>query len=214
MHLTNYAINKSNPNYIFNESAEDLSQGHKKSLAEFFRTLKSMGLKANYYWASIKDIIVKTLIAGQPHLQHEYRIAQPNNLINNMCFEVLGFDFMIDGDHDCSLLEINHTPSFSTDTPLDDLIKSNLIKDTLVLMNINHKSRQATIDETKQIQHKRVLTGKVLRFTPEERQQRVQELQAEREAFEKEHLGSYERIYPAKNPTKQAKYDELLTISA
>lgn len=68
-------------------------------------------------------------------------MGQPNNYSNNMCFEVLGFDFMIDGNHKCSLLEINYTPSFSTETPLDELIKSNVIRDTLLLMDINQKSR-------------------------------------------------------------------------
>jgi tubulin polyglutamylase TTLL6/13 len=80
MHLTNYAINKDNPKYVFNESLENLSFGHKKSVAEFFQTLKGLGLPANEYWTSIKDIIVKTMIAGQPHLQHEYRMAQPHNV--------------------------------------------------------------------------------------------------------------------------------------
>jgi tubulin polyglutamylase TTLL6/13 len=70
MHLTNYAINKDNPKYVFNESLDNLSFGHKKSVAEFFQTLKGLGLPANEYWTSIKDIIVKTMIAGQPHLQH------------------------------------------------------------------------------------------------------------------------------------------------
>lgn len=35
------------------------------------------------------------------------------------------------------MIEVNHTPSFTTDTPLDYKIKYNLIKDTLTLMNIN-----------------------------------------------------------------------------
>ena len=35
------------------------------------------------------------------------------------------------------ILEINHTPSFSTDTPLDQFIKYNYIKDSLTLMNIS-----------------------------------------------------------------------------
>ena len=52
-----------------------------------------------------------------------------------MCFELLGFDFMIDNQDKCYLLEVNHTPSFSTDTPLDHIIKKNLIRDTLQMMN-------------------------------------------------------------------------------
>lgn len=39
------------------------------------------------------------------------------------------------------ILEINHTPSFSTDTPLDQFIKFNYIKDALTIMNINEKNK-------------------------------------------------------------------------
>lgn len=56
-----------------------------------------------------------------------------------MCFEVLGFDIMIDHKLNPYLLEINYTPSFTTDTPLDRLIKKNLIHDTLNLLNISDK---------------------------------------------------------------------------
>ncbi len=47
------------------------------------------------------------------------------------------------------LLEVNHTPSFTTDTPLDHKIKYNLIKDTLVLMNINTKSKNELYSRAK-----------------------------------------------------------------
>jgi tubulin polyglutamylase TTLL6/13 len=63
-----------------------------------------------------------------------------------MCFQILGFDFMIDANNKCYLLEINHTPSFTTDTPLDELVKNNLIRDTLILMNINSKSRDKMLN--------------------------------------------------------------------
>jgi len=48
-----------------------------------------------------------------------------------MCFEILGMDVMIDANLRPYLLEVNYTPSFSTDTPLDTLIKKNVIKDAL-----------------------------------------------------------------------------------
>mgnify|MGYP000925228164 FL=1 len=53
-----------------------------------------------------------------------------------MCFEILGFDIILNDNGEPNLLEINYTPSFSTDTPLDLNIKKNLIKDTMVLMQI------------------------------------------------------------------------------
>jgi tubulin polyglutamylase TTLL6/13 len=46
---------------------------------------------------------------------------------------------MIDHKLNPYLLEINYTPSFTTDTPLDRLIKKNLITDTLNLLNITDK---------------------------------------------------------------------------
>ena len=58
-----------------------------------------------------------------------------------MCFEVLGFDVFLDSKLRPYLLEVNHTPSFTTDTPLDSLIKKNLIRDTLRIMNINLKTK-------------------------------------------------------------------------
>jgi tubulin polyglutamylase TTLL6/13 len=40
------------------------------------------------------------------------------------------------------VIEVNHTPSFETGTPLDYMIKKNLIKDTLKLMRISAKHKK------------------------------------------------------------------------
>lgn len=62
-----------------------------------------------------------------------------------MCFEILGFDVIMESSLKPMILEVNYTPSFTTDTPLDTLIKENLIKDTLVLMNITNKVKSDTL---------------------------------------------------------------------
>jgi D-alanine-D-alanine ligase-like ATP-grasp enzyme len=49
----------------------------------------------------------------------------------------LGFDVIITDDLQPVLLEINYTPSFFTDTPLDWNIKRSLIHDALVLMGLS-----------------------------------------------------------------------------
>jgi len=54
-----------------------------------------------------------------------------------MCFEILGFDVMLDDKLKPWILEVNHSPSFSTDSPLDFKIKKNLIADVLQLLNIS-----------------------------------------------------------------------------
>lgn len=56
---------------------------------------------------------------------------------------------MILDDHSPIVIEVNHTPSFETATPLDYMIKKNLIKDTLKLMRINTKQKKALFQKAK-----------------------------------------------------------------
>ena len=97
------------------------------------------GHETDALWTEIKSMIVKTFISAQPILAHHIKSCQPDNFANNMCFEILGFDVMLDHKLKPYVLEVNHTPSFTTDTPLDCQIKKSLIRDTLILMNINTK---------------------------------------------------------------------------
>ena len=54
-----------------------------------------------------------------------------------MCFEVLGFDIILNSVGKPFLLEVNHSPSFNVDTNLDFYSKSWLIKDTLKLIGVS-----------------------------------------------------------------------------
>ena len=58
-----------------------------------------------------------------------------------MCFEIFGYDIMLDSKLKPWLLEINHTPSFKCGSPLDLRIKKGVIKDAMRLMNINLKDK-------------------------------------------------------------------------
>ena len=49
---------------------------------------------------------------------------------------------MLDENLKSWLIEVNHTPSFATDTELDVKIKKNLIKDTLILINLKNKFKK------------------------------------------------------------------------
>lgn len=88
-----------------------------------------------------------------------------------MCFEILGLDVIIDQNLRPYILEVNYTPSFTTDTPLDSLIKKNVIKDTLILMNINLRTRNEIMNSRKELMQQRVLTGKKIKLTPEEKKE-------------------------------------------
>ena len=94
------------------------------------------------------------------------------------------------------LIEVNHTPSFTTDTPLDRNIKMNVIHDTLKLMNITLEAKSKFKKNERINMRKRVLTGKFSRMTAEERQIEIEKAQKERDEWESQNLGGYERVYP------------------
>ena len=73
MHLTNYAINKNSSNYQQNENAEGTGHSHKRSLASIWETIRDLGHDVKALQDSIDDLIIKTLITGQPSMWHIYR---------------------------------------------------------------------------------------------------------------------------------------------
>lgn len=97
MHLTNYAINKDNENFVQNNS-EDINsgEGSKRHLNWLRSYLSTNGHDDELLFQEIEQIIVKTMISVQPSLSHQYKSCQPHDIYNNMCFEILGFDIMLD----------------------------------------------------------------------------------------------------------------------
>ena len=61
---------------------------------------------------------------------------------NGNCFELLGFDILIDEKFKPWLLEVNLSPSLSTDTPLDFKIKSGLLSDLFNLVGFQTSEHQ------------------------------------------------------------------------
>lgn len=59
-----------------------------------------------------------------------------------MCFEILGFDIFIDRNLKPWVMEVNHTPSFRTDTPLDFKVKKGIIADSIRLLNLSTSAKQ------------------------------------------------------------------------
>ena len=141
MHLTNYAINKNNPKFEFNQDENESFTGHKRSLSTFFKHMEESGVNTEELWENISDIILKTVCIVQPLLAHLYRSAQANDTTNSICFQILGFDIFLDHKLRPHLLEVNHTPSFTTDTPLDSSIKKAVISDALRLLGLKENNR-------------------------------------------------------------------------
>eukprot|EP00667_Euglena_gracilis_P008731 EG_transcript_8849 len=208
MHLTNYAINKKNENFEFNEDGESGDRGSKRDFAFMDAYLQSIGLDARQFWTNVEDVIIKTLIAAQPQLQHVYKscFPSPQNDGHN-CFEILGFDIMPDHRGKVYLLEVNHSPSFTCDSPLDTRIKSALITETMALLNLSPDDKLREGGRQREHFLSR-LQGALPTPGPEGDGRR------ERQQLRREHedrtMQLYRRIFPSSDPARQCTYEELL----
>ena len=70
--------------------------GHKRSITSIYNILKRKEVDVATIKAKIDAIIVKTLLVGKPMLNHLYGLSQTDNLANDHCFHILGFDVMLD----------------------------------------------------------------------------------------------------------------------
>jgi len=102
-------------------------------------------------FSSIDDIIIKTVISGEPLLWNGVEMFVPNTysfkgsdttLKNNNCFELLGFDILIDENLKPWLLEVNLSPSLSTDSLLDFKIKCAVLSDLFSMVGLKSLDQQ------------------------------------------------------------------------
>jgi tubulin polyglutamylase TTLL6/13 len=115
------------------------------------------GIDIEQLKAKMRDMIVKTLISIQPDLVHHYRTSQPSDIYNNMCFEILGFDVLIDNKGGPWLLEVNHAPSFNCDTALDAHVKRKLLHDTFRLLKMSVREKHQLIEVLRRMHEQRVI---------------------------------------------------------
>ena len=70
----------------FGSGDSEEESGHKRSLNAILKILLQQGGDPDKILDEIKDIIVKTIIVGQPFMSHIYRSCQPDDYDNAMCF--------------------------------------------------------------------------------------------------------------------------------
>lgn len=224
MHLTNYSINKFSMSYDHSDRPD---KGSKRSLSFLNGWLRQNGYNVSELWSKIHDLIVKTLIVAYPSLSHTYNACRPPTIsgATSQCFEILGFDILLDHTLKPWLLEVNRSPSFGTDTDLDWDIKFAVIKDALQLLNIRPTDKHHTISRQKAASRKRLLHLKCKgsripcgqegslchnKQKREELKERLIQLSEEKEENDEVNLGNYVRVFPTPNPERTKVYNLLL----
>ena len=58
------------------------------------------------------------------------------------CFEMYGYDVLIEENLKPWLIEVNSLPSFATESPLDKKVKYDLMFETIAMLNMNPKRKK------------------------------------------------------------------------
>lgn len=119
---------------MHNEGTNRDDYGFKWSITALCKHLEQIGIDMNLLWSKVYDVIIKALLCGEHPVIQGMRW---NCSYRTNCFELYGFDILIDSDLKPWLLEINLSPSLNPDdSPLDHVIKSNLVADAFNLVGI------------------------------------------------------------------------------
>ncbi|KAF7243377.1 Tubulin polyglutamylase TTLL7 [Varanus komodoensis] len=231
MHLTNYSVNKHNERF---ERDETEDKGSKRSIKWFTEFLQTNHLDVSKFWNDISELVVKTLIVAEPHVLHAYRMCRPGQSpgSDSVCFEVLGFDILLDRKLKPWLLEINRAPSFGTDQKIDYDVKKGVLLNALKLLNIRPSDKRKNLAKQKAEAQKRLYgQGSMKRLSPvssdwekqrrslerrrEELKERLAQVrrQISKEEHENRHMGNYRRIYPPDDKLLLEKYEGLLAAA-
>lgn len=90
-------------------------------------------------WSRIYDLIIKSIVSGENYVN---QAMKKYNLHRNNCFEVFGYDVILDSELKPWLLEVNLSPSLACESPLDLTIKSTLLADTFNMIGVRKYDRR------------------------------------------------------------------------
>ena len=143
VHLTNNAIQKTSKQYSSYEDGNQLSFDDFQEYLTKMHPNKNISVRDEIV-TLMKSIIKKTLFSSRKKINAERR---------NLCFEIFGYDFIIDSDFNLWLIEINTNPCLELSSKLLAKLIPRMLDDafklTIDLAFPLHKINDSTIQTKK-----------------------------------------------------------------
>ncbi|KAG5321224.1 TTL13 polyglutamylase, partial [Pseudoatta argentina] len=221
MHLTNYSVNKHNRMYIIDDEIGSkrfvyigCRIGDKipivqkiipyRKISTLNKWFKMKNIDIDELWNKIDKIIIKTIIAAYPVLKHNYHACFSMHNMTCACFELLGFDILLDWKLKPYLLEI------------DKDVKEGLLMDTFDILNLQQYDKKKIIEEDRKRIRERLLQGlngkDSINDSASIKSDRNENNYMQRQfQWEDDHMGNFRRIYPCFD---EDKYQSFFTQNA
>ncbi|XP_004529350.1 tubulin polyglutamylase TTLL13 isoform X1 [Ceratitis capitata] len=238
MHLTNYSVNKRSSQY---DLCDNDDCGSKRKFCAINNWLRCRNYEVDEFWGKIDDIIIKTILSAWPMLKHNYHACFPSHDKIQACFEILGFDILVDSKMKPYVLEVNHSPSYHTHELVDRQVKKALIRDTLLMVSTPLADKKQILREDRKRIKQRLLKLKQCGTTSNTQRQHpiygvipesninardsdepppleegTQEAGlsalSQQIAWEEGHLGDFRRIMPPRDPDRLNYYCQFFAL--
>ncbi|UJR07694.1 hypothetical protein I4U23_011979 [Adineta vaga] len=214
MHLTNYSTDEINPDDL------DIDSGKRSSLKDLFSYLKRDNKNVDQLWSDIKNIVIKTIFLAEPHMFTAYQQCRPGALptSESVCFELLGFDVLIDKNLKPWIIEVNRCPSFDINGQIEFDIKIKLLCDTFSLLHFQESDREKSVAIEKLEAQRRLYSslGKRTDIPMDQLEELKENLfllrrEKTRDIFESHHCGAFIRLFPTDNEQRMNELMNILT---
>ena len=121
IHLTNYSVQKHNKNFSKSEIGNEIS------FADFQKELDKTGKNIDFKKKIFPEIIQIVQISANS-VKGKINLSKRSN-----CFEIFGYDFILDINFKPYLLEINTNPGYEESSPLIKMLVPRMIDDAMKL---------------------------------------------------------------------------------
>ncbi|KND04282.1 uncharacterized protein SPPG_00019 [Spizellomyces punctatus DAOM BR117] len=135
IHLTNYSINKRSKDSSHPRENEEQSYllGDPRSFSALQEYFSLIGIDFVPVYKEIQRIVVNTIICGHASNASGMRLYTQSR---TSCYELFGFDILLDSALKPWLMEVNISPSLKASCDLDWKIKSSVVTDILNLVGV------------------------------------------------------------------------------
>lgn len=120
--ITNTAVNRHNKGVSISSIT--------RMISDVFAQMKTNGVDIDLLWKKIDETAVATVITAYQFLV-EGQDQQCPNVGYSRCFQILGFDILIDKDLNPTILEVNYRPSLETDTDAEKSLKIQMLSEAM-----------------------------------------------------------------------------------
>jgi hypothetical protein len=125
-------------------------------MSTIFSEVEARGFDLAALKRRIDEIIRLTITSIQPFLSNNYKATVSVNDGKSRCFELLGFDILLDQEARPWLLEVNFMPMLDVDTVFDGELKSAVLKGVFTILGLSPTFKRHVLKRQKAETEKRI----------------------------------------------------------